>query len=166
MESSRKSSVLSSPIGLLPLRWAGEKLAGLKLPPRPPCRWPRPGSGKSGWADLLGLTNIKMDLSSGTAFQRAVWEKAGEIPWGETRSYGWLAREIGRPGAARAAGGALHRNPLPLLIPCHRVIRGDGSPGGFGSGSEWKEFLLKAERIARIERGFAGFAVKTVSGKW
>ena len=88
---------------------------------------------------------MKLDFSSATAFQRSVWEKAREIPWGEVRSYGRLAREIKRPEAARAVGGALRKNPLPLLIPCHRVIRADGSSGGFSSGSEWKEFLLKFE---------------------
>ncbi|MDP6102109.1 MAG: methylated-DNA--[protein]-cysteine S-methyltransferase, partial [Dehalococcoidia bacterium] len=68
----------------------------------------------------------------GTAFQKKVWEVALTIPWGETRSYGWLALAAGRPGAARAAGQAMARNRLAPLVPCHRVVGGDGSLHGYG----------------------------------
>ena len=66
------------------------------------------------------------DGSVGTAFQNAVWRAAQEIPWGETRSYSQVAETIGRPGASRAVGRALGANPLPILIPCHRVLAADG----------------------------------------
>ena len=130
----------------------GEKLAGLRLPPRPPGAEPRPERLQKDWAGILGLRKMELDLSSATPFQRAVWKKVREIPWGGTRSYGRVARDLGRPGAARAVGGALRRNPIPLLIPCHRVIRADGSAGGFSAGREWKEFLIKFEGENR-ERG-------------
>lgn len=83
-----------------------------------------------------------------TPFQRAVWRACMEIPPGETRSYGWIARRIGRPGAARAVGSALGKNPFAPVVPCHRVIRSDGSPGGFSApgGLKAKLRLLKAEK--------------------
>ncbi|MBK5092343.1 MAG: methylated-DNA--[protein]-cysteine S-methyltransferase [Actinobacteria bacterium] len=85
-------------------------------------------------------------LEGQTVFTRRVLDAAMEISWGETRSYCWVARRIGKPGAARAVGQALGRNPVPLMIPCHRVINKDGSLGGFGQGTDWKEWLLEIER--------------------
>ena len=88
---------------------------------------------------------VKIDLSGAIDFQRAVWEKARAIPYGETRSYGWLAEQIRRPGAARAVGQALGRNPLPIIIPCHRVLAADGTLGGFSGGIGMKIWLLRLE---------------------
>jgi methylated-DNA-[protein]-cysteine S-methyltransferase len=82
----------------------------------------------------------------GTAFQRQVWEALLEIPYGETYSYGRLARDIGKPGAARAVGMANNRNPIPVIIPCHRVIGADGSLTGYGGGLPMKERLLALEK--------------------
>ncbi|MFH1730105.1 MAG: methylated-DNA--[protein]-cysteine S-methyltransferase [Planctomycetota bacterium] len=90
--------------------------------------------------------DVPLDLSAGTAFQRAVWRACARIPYGETRSYGELAQMAGRPGAARAVGGAMHANPLSILVPCHRVIRSDGSLGGFGLGISLKKKLLRLEQ--------------------
>jgi methylated-DNA-[protein]-cysteine S-methyltransferase len=87
----------------------------------------------------------KLDLSGATAFQRGVWEATRLIPYGETRSYQWVAAQMGKPRAARAAGQALGRNPLPVVIPCHRVIAGNGTLGGFGGGLEMKKYLLRLE---------------------
>jgi len=87
-----------------------------------------------------------IDLEGCTCFQRDVWEATFKIPYGQLRSYGWLAAEIGRPQAARAVGQALGANRLPIVIPCHRVIRSDGSLGGFSGGLHWKEELIKLER--------------------
>jgi methylated-DNA-[protein]-cysteine S-methyltransferase len=81
----------------------------------------------------------------GTAFQLAVWAALRRIPFGATLSYGELARRIGRPGAARAVGAANGANPLPIVIPCHRVIGADRSLTGFGGGLETKRFLLAHE---------------------
>jgi len=81
-----------------------------------------------------------------TAFARAVWRACSEIPYGETRSYQWIARRIRRPKASRAVGTALGANPLPLVVPCHRVICSDGSLGGYGGGLELKRRLLVLER--------------------
>lgn len=84
----------------------------------------------------------------GTAFQQRVWRALLTIPYGETRSYGWLAETVGSPRAARAVGQAVGRNPLPVLIPCHRIIASDGSIGGFSCGVPVKKRLLELERGA------------------
>lgn len=83
----------------------------------------------------------------GTAFQQRVWQELRAIPFGEVRSYGELARRLGQPTAARAVGGACGRNPIALFIPCHRVIRSDGSLGGFGCGLARKQWLLQHEGV-------------------
>lgn len=81
----------------------------------------------------------------GTPFQQRVWQALQEIPYGHVISYKQLAQRIGQPTALRAVGGANHRNPLPIVIPCHRVIAADGSLGGFGGGLEIKRALLELE---------------------
>lgn len=87
----------------------------------------------------------RLDLSGGTLFQRAAWQAARRIPYGETRSYGELAEEIGRPGAARAVGQAMSRNPIAIIVPCHRVIGSGGKLGGFGNRLDLKWNLLVLE---------------------
>ncbi len=82
----------------------------------------------------------------GTPFQRAVWAALREIPYGETLSYGAIAARIGNPKACRAVGMANNRNPLPILIPCHRVIGADGGLTGYGGGLDRKHFLLTLEK--------------------
>ncbi len=91
------------------------------------------------------LESLPVDLPDGTPWQRAVWLALREIPRGETRSYGWLAARCGRPGAARAAGAAVGRNPVPLILPCHRVVASDGSLHGYGGGLDLKARLLRLE---------------------
>ncbi len=86
----------------------------------------------------------------GTAFQRAVWQALLEIPYGETRSYAQVAAAVGRPRAARAVGAANAANPLPLVIPCHRVVASGGSLGGYGGGLALKEALLRLEGCAGL----------------
>lgn len=80
-----------------------------------------------------------------TRFQQQVYRAICRIPKGQTRSYGWVARQIGKPAAARAVGNALNRNPFAPRVPCHRVVRSDGSLGGFAGGPEKKRRLLDAE---------------------
>lgn len=90
---------------------------------------------------------VPLDPESGTPFQKRVWEELTRIPYGETRSYGEVAVAVGSPGGARAVGVANHSNSIPIVVPCHRVIKADGGLGGFGSGIEIKEKLLKLERV-------------------
>jgi methylated-DNA-[protein]-cysteine S-methyltransferase len=91
----------------------------------------------------------------GTPFQRAVWHALADIPYGETISYAQLAARVGRPAATRAVGAANGRNPLPIVLPCHRVIGADGRLTGFGGGLPTKEFLLRLEGALQAERLFA-----------
>jgi len=97
-----------------------------------------------------------IDMEDASPFLRAAWKACRSIPRGKTHSYKWLAAEAGRPQAARAAGQSMARNPLPIIIPCHRVIASDGGLGGFGRGSSQLE--LK-RRLLDLEA-----AVATVSG--
>ncbi|HEY5624343.1 MAG TPA: methylated-DNA--[protein]-cysteine S-methyltransferase [Gammaproteobacteria bacterium] len=93
-------------------------------------------------------TAFELELApAGTAFQQSVWQGLTEIPFGTAFSYGELAKHIGKPGAARAVGQANGRNPIPVIIPCHRVIAADRSIGGFASGLAIKRRLLALERI-------------------
>ncbi|HKI04387.1 MAG TPA: methylated-DNA--[protein]-cysteine S-methyltransferase [Thermoanaerobaculia bacterium] len=84
-------------------------------------------------------------IPEGTPFERTVWEELRKIPFGETRSYGEIAHALGRPGAARAVGRANGANPIPIVVPCHRVIGADGSLTGFGGGLDAKSRLLELE---------------------
>ncbi len=87
-----------------------------------------------------------LDLAIGTPFQRRVWEAARNIPYGVAWSYADLARRAGHPKASRAVGNALGANPIPIVVPCHRIIHADRSIGGFSSGLDWKRYLLELER--------------------
>jgi len=100
-------------------------------------------------ARLQGDTRarVSFDVRSASDFERAVLGKAAEIPRGEVRPYAWVAREIGRPSAVRAVGSALGHNPIPLLIPCHRVVRSDGRIDGYVFGDAAKEAMLTAEGV-------------------
>jgi O-6-methylguanine DNA methyltransferase len=91
---------------------------------------------------------IKLDLRGHSTFEQDVWRKALEIPRGEVRPYGWIAAEIGRPRAVRAVGTALGHNPVPLIVPCHRVVRTDGTIGQYSlGGPENKRTILAAEGL-------------------
>jgi len=89
---------------------------------------------------------VPYKILTGTAFQKLVWNAISEIPYGETVSYKEIAQRIGRPAACRAVGNALGENPLPLLIPCHRVISMGNTLGGFSSSMEIKKYLLNLEQ--------------------
>ena len=117
-------------------------------------RWLEAGRSASAAAlagDDRGLSTLELDLGDRPAWDRSVLAAVRTIPRGRTRSYGEIARQVDKPGAARAVGGAVGRNPIALAIPCHRVIAGDGTLGGYGGG--WwgdRERLLdlKAELLA------------------
>lgn len=91
--------------------------------------------------------SIKLDLN-GTDFQKKVWKALTQIKYGKVKSYGEVAKEIDLAGGARAIGGANNKNKVPIIIPCHRVIQGDGSLGGYAGGLELKEKLLRIEGVA------------------
>ena len=87
-----------------------------------------------------------LDLNGYTNFQKDVWEATRSIPHGELRSYGWVASQIDKPKSARAVGNALGSNPIPIIIPCHRVVGSDGSLHGFSGGLHWKQRLIDLEK--------------------
>ena len=95
--------------------------------------------------DIDALDEIPIE-AEGTEFQRAVWDAIREIPAGRTASYQEIARTVGRPAAVRAVGTATGRNPVSIVVPCHRVIRSDGTLGGYGGGLHRKEWFLEHER--------------------
>jgi O-6-methylguanine DNA methyltransferase len=97
------------------------------------------------WMRSRIKAKVRFDLRGLSEFEQAVLYKALEIPPGEVRPYAWIAREIGRPRAVRAVGSALGGNPIPLLIPCHRVVRSDGHVGQYALGADAKRAVLAAE---------------------
>ena len=109
------------------------------------------------FAGLRSVFDVALDLD-GTPFQRSVWQALCDIAYGATISYGELARRIGNPKAVRAVGLANGRNPVSILVPCHRVIGADGSLTGYGGGIERKEFLLALE--ARVVAKSSGTEVQ------
>ena len=140
-------------LGVLSVEWSKRGITRIGLSPRR-------GAAANGTASLVrrlagALQRYSrgksvrwpepLDLTGGTAFQRRVWQALRTIPFGETRSYGWVAKRIGRPRAARAVGAACGANPIPIVIPCHRVVASDGSLGGYRGGLGWKKRLLKLE---------------------
>lgn len=150
-------TTIDSPIGELLLGGDGESLQRLDIrggrrPIAIGSSWERCDEPFGPVADQLeqyfsgARRSFDVPLSlSGNPFERRVWEALREIPYGETVSYGDIARWIGAPGAPRAVGLANGRNPIALIVPCHRVIGADGSLTGYGGGLERKRFLLDLE---------------------
>lgn len=102
------------------------------------------------------LTDFAMPLAvpAGSDFERAVWKAIAAIPYAEMATYGDIAKQIGEPNAARAVGTACNRNPVPVIVPCHRVVGAGGKLVGFGGGLDRKRFLLQLEARVRVEREF------------
>ena len=150
-------SFLDSPIGPLLLAGSGGRLrvVGFSSGPKaqtPSGEWLRRDAqfdeAKRQLNEYFAGARRRFDLELapvGTPFQRKVWQALSDIPYGETRSYGEIAAAIGSPRAAMAVGGANGSNPLPIVVPCHRVIGSDGSLTGFGGGLAAKRYLLDLE---------------------
>ncbi len=96
----------------------------------------------------VDLTRHPVDVDGEPPFRRRALLAARCVPYGQVRTYGWLAGQVGALGAQRAAGQAMRWNPLPLVIPCHRIVRGDGKLGGFGGGGAMKRALLRLEGVS------------------
>ena len=112
-------------------------------------------------AEYFAGTRTKFDLpllATGTGFQRSVWDALAAIPYGERASYAQIAADVGRPRAGRAVGAACRGNPLPIVVPCHRVIGSDGSLTGYAGGTQIKKGLLELEDRTLGSRGQAGEA--------
>lgn len=108
---------------------------------------------------LAGTRNtfdVPLDLSQGTAFQRQVWRMLLRVPYGKLRSYQWIAARVGGPQYARAVGNAVGANPIPIVIPCHRIVAHDASLGGFSGGLPMKRKLLSLEgTLTQLQRSRA-----------
>ncbi|HYG36622.1 MAG TPA: methylated-DNA--[protein]-cysteine S-methyltransferase [Clostridia bacterium] len=157
-----------TPDGEFLARYSSQGLCGLKFPspagqPSTPsgsvemsetvCRWQEQTVNALTLA-LKGKPPHELpplDLSKGTEFQQSVWQAMSRIACGRTSSYAQIAAAIGRPKAVRAVGRACGANPIPVLIPCHRVLAAHNELGGFSGGLEWKRLLLKREAVLLLE---------------
>jgi methylated-DNA-[protein]-cysteine S-methyltransferase len=155
------TTTMESPVGTLTLTAVDGRLTGLHMDgqrhaPTSSEDWERDDDGLAAVVDQLEAYfagsretfDVPLDLQ-GTDFQRRVWAGLLEIPYGETMSYGELARRVARPGASRAVGLANGRNPVAIIVPCHRVIGADGTLTGYGGGLDRKVWLLDHERSRR-----------------
>jgi methylated-DNA-[protein]-cysteine S-methyltransferase len=162
MSGKRSSSTeqfydtFASPIGILYLIFSGKTLCEIEFQ--------KPAGGlRKGKAPPLLTKELQeyfatgrekftqpVTFLSGTDFEKAVWHALTEIPFGETRTYKGLAQKIGKPNASRAVGQALGRNPLPIIIPCHRIIESDGALGGYSGGTDIKRRLLDMEYYVKL----------------
>ena len=163
-------SLVSSPVGKLLLAGSGRKLAKLsflaqrrledEISPDWQLNDEQFAEVRAQLDEYFQGSRTRFDVSldiadPSSSFSHAVWHELSKIPYGETRSYRDIAERIGRPKAFRAVGQANHRNPIAIVIPCHRVIGSDGSLTGFGGGLGTKEYLLGLEeRVIRSERPY------------
>jgi len=145
--------------GIRKLRFAGK---GKAMGPRhgrgekrPAWRWKRVAERevRAYLAGRLRSFSAPCDLSGLPPFTRSVLKVTAGIPYGEVRSYRWVAERLGQPRATRAVGNALARNPVPIIIPCHRVVRSDGGLGGYALGLSWKRKLLDLEGAPHARGG-------------
>ena len=159
--SSVSCALMETPLGGLGVAWSAAGLrriwfAGADSAAPVPAEWQRLAEPAFGAGEQLAAwfagerTAFDLPLDAGgTPFQRRVWQALTEIPYGSTSTYGEIARGLGRPRAARAVGGANNRNPLPVVVPCHRVIGAGGSLTGYAGGLRIKRFLLDLEAGSR-----------------
>lgn len=162
-------SFLDSPVGRLKLVASATGLVAVLWPTENPKRVPLESTRTAGEDEILSEARhqlleyfngarqvfaLPLDLR-GTEFQRRVWHLLQRIPFGQTRSYGELARELGDSGATRAVGAANGRNPLSIVVPCHRVIGASGALTGFAGGTEVKRYLLELEGASQTQLSFS-----------
>jgi len=161
-------ATIESPLGELLILSDGEAITGLYLPdhrggPQVEATWRRASEPfreaqrqlTAYFAGELTTFDLPVEMT-GTRFERRVWQQLATIPYGETISYSQLAQQLGQPTATRAVGRANGRNPISIIIPCHRVIGADGNLTGYGGGVERKRWLLELEgrvrkRLLRLE---------------
>jgi len=158
-------TIIDSPVGELTLVAEDGRLAGVYFPHH----WYRPDPATFGDRDDTGFGPAKRQLAEyfagdrerfdlplgphGDAFQHQVWELISRIPYGQTRTYGDLAKELGEGTLAKDVGAAVGRNPLSVIVPCHRVVGKDGSLTGYAGGLARKRFLLRLEEPPAAESG-------------
>nr|WP_308427014.1 methylated-DNA--[protein]-cysteine S-methyltransferase [Couchioplanes caeruleus] len=147
-----------SPIGPLGVQLDGDTVIGVRFGASSTwARVPHPVLTELAgyFAGTLTAFTVPVELRGGSEFERAVWREIAGIPYGEMRTYGSIAAALGDPGAARAVGTACNRNPVPVLVPCHRVVGAGGKLVGFGGGLPRKRHLLELEARVALERAWS-----------
>lgn len=152
-----KYAVMPSPLGDIKIAASAKGIVRIALPSQDAIRpmdvsWQRDDSvaktAQKQLAEYFAGSRKQFDVAldlQGTEFQTAVWDALQSVPWGQTKSYGQLAEQIGKPKAVRALGAANGRNPVPIIVPCHRIIGANGKLTGYFGGESIKAFLLDLE---------------------
>ncbi|TCB92030.1 methylated-DNA--[protein]-cysteine S-methyltransferase [Micromonospora zingiberis] len=156
-------TVLDSPIGMFSVATDGGSVCGAHFGPiETASKEPVDEASRRAVAELrayfageLTEFGIPVTVPRGSEFERAVWREMTRIPYGETLTYGEVARLVGDPGAARAVGVACNRNPIPVIVPCHRIIGAGGKLVGFGGGLDRKVKLLELEAGVALQRAWS-----------
>lgn len=150
VDTHAEAFLVATPILSLAVTVAGDAITEIRLgatAPRLPATTLERGVAEQLAQYLAGSRSVFTVPTdpAGTPFQQAVWKQLCAIPYGQTQTYGEVAAAVGNRGAARAVGTANHRNPIPLVIPCHRVVAAGGKLGGYGGGPQLKRRLLRLE---------------------
>jgi methylated-DNA-[protein]-cysteine S-methyltransferase len=148
--------LVESPIGPLGVRLDGDIVVGVRFGATHGEAAGHPAVQQLGdyFAGALTEFAVPVELRGGSDFERAVWAEIAAIPYGETLTYGAIAKGLGDPGAARAVGTACHHNPVPVIVPCHRVVGAGAKLVGFGGGLPRKRRLLELEARVSLERAW------------
>lgn len=152
--------IIETPIGTLFLLFSGKILVELSFNKPTDVAYKKGAAPKRFIKELESYfsgaeTEFHQDINflKGTDFEKSVWLSLKEIPYGETRSYKWVAEKVGSPSAVRAVGQALSKNPIPIVLPCHRVVESGGSIGGYSAGIKKKVRLLEMEYYSKMDKG-------------
>ena len=153
---NRGMFVVESPIGPLGVVVADDVVVGVRFgaPPGQSAGHPAAAELRAYFAGEITEFTVPFELRGGSEFDRAVWGRIAAIPYGEMVTYGAIATALGDPGAARAVGTACNRNPIPVIVPCHRVVGAGGKMVGFGGGLDRKRRLLELEARVSLTRAW------------
>ena len=148
--------VVDSPIGPLGVTVAGDMVINVRFGARPGPSAEHPAAAQltAYFAGELTDFTVPFELRGGSEFEQAVWSEIAKIPYGEMITYGAIATALGDPGAARAVGTACNHNPIPVIVPCHRVVGAGGKMVGFGGGLDRKRRLLELEARVALARAW------------
>ena len=149
--------VVDSPIGPLGVTVAGDTVLNVRFGarPGPPAEHPAAAQLTAYFAGELTDFTVPFELRGGSEFEQAVWAEIAKIPYGEMITYGAIATALGDPGAARAVGTACNHNPVPVIVPCHRVVGAGGKMVGFGGGLDRKRILLEIEARVALQKAWS-----------
>jgi methylated-DNA-[protein]-cysteine S-methyltransferase len=149
--------VIDSPIGPLGVSVEGDTVVGVRFGARPAPAAPHAAAVQLAayFAGELTDFTVPVRMPGGSEFERAVWAEIAKIPYGEMITYGAIATALGDPGAARAVGTACNHNPVPVIVPCHRVVGAGGKMVGFGGGLDRKRRLLELEAGVALARAWS-----------